>query len=58
MLEIFLAGGLLRRLLDESDVIALEEDSSDVSFEVSFDVHLFDIVQHQIHVFVEADNDA
>ena len=49
---------LLRRLLDESDVVAFQQDLSDVLLEVRLDVHLFDVVQNEVHVFIKADDDA
>jgi len=49
---------LLWRLLDESDVVAFQQDFSNVLFKVRLDMHLLDVVQDEVHVFVEADNDA
>jgi len=49
---------LLRRLLDESDVVAFQQDLSDVLLKVRLDVHLFDVFQNQVHVFIKADDDA
>lgn len=49
---------LLRRLLDESDVVAFQQDLSNVLLKVRLDVHLFDVFQNQVHVFIKADDDA
>jgi hypothetical protein len=49
---------LLRRLLDESDVVAFKQDLSDVFLKVRLDVHLFDVFQNQVHVFIKADDNA
>lgn len=49
---------LLRSLLDQCDVVALEKDPADVSFKVSLDVHFLNVVQDEIHVFVESDDDS
>ena len=49
---------LLRRLLDESDVVAFQQDLSDVLLKVRLDVHLFDVFQNQVHVFIKADDNA
>lgn len=49
---------LLRRLLDESDVVAFQQDLSDVLLKVRLDVHLVDVVQDKVHVFIKADDDA
>ena len=49
---------LLRRLLDESNVVAFQQDLSNVLLKVRLDVHLFDVFQDQVHVFIKADDDA
>lgn len=44
-------------MLDEADVVTLEHDSAEVlALSLGLDVVLFSVIQHQIHVFVEADD--
>ncbi|GMS89406.1 hypothetical protein PENTCL1PPCAC_11581 [Pristionchus entomophagus] len=41
-------------LKDESDVVSLEEDSSNLVTALRLHVHLFSLVQHDVHVLVES----
>ena len=43
-------------LLNQADVIALQKDAADFLARVLLEENLFGIVQHEIHVLVEADD--
>jgi len=49
-----LIGLFFLHLLNESDVVTFKQDSANVRACVLFRVHFTCVVQHQVHVFVEA----